>query len=62
MPDHIDVYSTVGSSVSNSLFTGDIDRAETYFKTVHSSANASKKEYMFGALVGLVSSNIADSR
>lgn len=35
--------------------TGEIDRAETYFKTVHNSANASKKEYMFGALVGLVS-------
>lgn len=35
---------------------GENDRAEINFKAVQSSANGSKKEYLFGALVGLVRS------
>ena len=39
---------------SNVLYVGEIERAEVNFKAVHNSANGSKKEYLFGALVGLV--------
>lgn len=39
---------------SNLIYVGEIERAEVNFKAVHNSANGSKKEYLFGALVGLV--------
>jgi hypothetical protein len=48
---------THGSNVcnaSNLMYVGEIERAEVNFKAVHNSANGSKKEYLFGALVGLV--------
>ena len=40
--------------LSDLKFVGETDRAEANFKAVHNSANGSKKEYLFGALVGLV--------
>lgn len=36
------------------MSVGEIERAEINFKAVHNSANAAKKEFLFGALVGLV--------
>ena len=36
------------------MMAGEVERAEVNFKAVYSSATATKKEYLFGALVGLV--------
>ena len=52
---------THGSNVHNTTnlkYVGEVERAEVNFKAVHNSANGSKKEYLFGALVGLVSTSI----
>ena len=47
-------YVSYTCNTSNLMYVGEIERAEVNFKAVHSSANGSKKEYLFGALVGLV--------
>ena len=51
-------YVSYTSNTSNIAYVGEIERAEVNFKAVHNIANGSKKEYLFGALVGLVSTPI----